>query len=164
MSAPIQVMFVCLGNICRSPLAQGIFEDLARKAGLSQYFCVASSGVGAWHVGEKPDVRMRNTARQNGISLDSQQAQQLVRTDLEHYDHIYAMDRSIERDVLLMDRSGGHQEKVQLFSKFDPDPNTHEVPDPYFEGNFDLVFTIVDRTCRVILDTLVQRYGLSHRV
>lgn len=154
-------MFVCLGNICRSPLAQGVFEDQARKARLAHHFEVESSGVGAWHVGEKPDARMRKTARRNGIDLESQRAQQLEKKDLEQFDHIYAMDRTVERDVLLMDRSRRAQAKVQRFSIHDPDPDTYEVPDPYFEGNFDLVFTIVDRTCRVILDRLTREYELK---
>ena len=150
---PIRVMFVCLGNICRSPLAQGIFEDLVRQARLAHHFEVASSGVGAWHIGEKPDVRMSN-----------QRAQQLEYEDLEYFDHIYAMDRSIERDVLLMDRAGGYNGKVNRFSEYDPDPNTDEVPDPYFDGSFELVFTIIDRTCRKILEMLTRRYNLAPKV
>ncbi len=158
---PIRVMFVCLGNICRSPLAQGIFEELVRQARLTHHFEVASSGVGAWHIAEKPDVRMRRTAKRHGIDLSNQRAQQLEHKDLDYYDHIYAMDRSIERDVLLMDRKGGHKGKVNRFSEFDPDPNSYEVPDPYFDGNFEPVFTIIDRTCRKILEVLTLRYNLA---
>ncbi len=154
-------MFVCLGNICRSPLAQGIFEDLVRREGLEAHFEAESSGIGAWHVGEKPDVRMRRTAKAHDIDLDGQRAQQLSRYDLKRFDHLYAMDRSVERDMLLLDRSGALHQKVSRFSVHDPDPDTHEVPDPYFEGNFELVYTIVDRTCRSILDMLVQQHNLK---
>ncbi len=153
-------MFVCLGNICRSPLAHGVLEELARKADLADRLEVASSGVGAWHIGEKPDIRMRRTAQRYGISLDSQRAQQISSSDLAYYDHIYVMDRGVEREVLLMDPQGGFDDKVHLFSDSDPDLRTFEVPDPYFDGSFELVYTIVDRTCRVIFDSLVNRYNL----
>ena len=153
-------MFVCLGNICRSPLAQGLFEDLAQKAGLSHHFEVTSAGIGAWHIGEKPDPRMQAMASQHGIDISNQRAQQLVSEDLSSYDYVYAMDRSVQRDILLLTRNKTSTAQLFLFSAFDPDPNTYEVPDPYFDGNFVLVYTIVERTCKAILEDLKVRHRL----
>ena len=111
-------------------------------------------------MGEKPDARMRKTAKHHGISLESQRAQQLSDEDFVYYDYIYAMDRSVERDALLMARRKGCEDKVVRFSRYDPDPHTFEVPDPYFSDNFEAVYTIVDRTCRAILEALVRQYRL----
>ena len=154
-------MFVCLGNICRSPLAHGILEDRIRKAGLQDRFEIASSGIGDWHIGEKPDSRMRRTAQRHGLSLDYQRAQQLTRTDLTHYDHLYSMDRRVQRDTERMAPSRELAARVQLFRMHDPEPNLGDVPDPWFENNFDEVYTIVDRTCTALLEHLVRRYGLT---
>jgi len=158
---PIRVMFVCLGNICRSPLAQGIFEHLLRQRGLTDRFEVASSGTGSWHRGDLPDARMRKTAKGHGIDLDYQRAQQITKGDLSHYDHLYAMDRSIERVLLRMSGSSKANGRVQLFSDFDTDPEIEEVPDPYFDGRFEHVYEIVERTCVALLEALIDQYDLE---
>ncbi|MDE2955468.1 MAG: low molecular weight phosphotyrosine protein phosphatase [Bacteroidota bacterium] len=159
-TAPVRVMFVCLGNICRSPLAHGLFEQKVAKAGLGDYFEIASAGTGAWHVGQRPDSRMRGTARCHGLSLDTLRAHQFTPDDLSRHDHIFVMDRTNRADVLRLDRGGRHRSKVELFRTYDPAGHFSDVPDPYYGGRFEEVYRIVDRTCRVILERLVQRYGL----
>lgn len=158
----IRVMFVCLGNICRSPLAHGIFERLVREAGLEDRIEVASSGTGAWHIGEPPDRRMRQTARRYGLDLDHLCAQQFESRDLQTYDHIFVMDKSNLHDVLYLDRKDRFGNKVRLFREFDPDPGDFQVPDPYYGGDqgFENVYAIVERTARTILDRLIEEHDL----
>ena len=166
MSDPIKVMFVCLGNICRSPLAHGVFKHLVDEAGLSERFEIASSGTGAWHVGEPPDRRMRQTARGKGLSLDDLRAQQFGAADLSTYDHIFVMDKSNLRDVLHHDRRDQYGNKVRLFREFDPAPGDFQVPDPYYGGDrgFEEVYEIVERTARTILARMIEEYDLDGAV
>ncbi|MCB0717129.1 MAG: low molecular weight phosphotyrosine protein phosphatase [Bacteroidetes bacterium] len=156
----VKVLFVCLGNICRSPLAEGIFRARVEAAGLP-WLEIDSAGTGAWHVGEKPDSRMRETARSHGISLESIRARKLSEEDLWTYDHIYAMDRSNLEDIRFLDASETFHDRVELFRKYDPNPDSLDVPDPYYGGRdgFETVFRIVDRTCASLLDSLQTRYG-----
>ena len=157
---PVSIMFVCMGNICRSPLAHGIFENLIREADMEHHFEIVSSGTGAWHVGERPDSRMRRTAWEHGISLDHLRAQQFRSTDLGSYDHIYVMDRQNLRAVLRHDKRGRYRSKVELFRAHDPIPDSMELPDPYYNGRFDEVYEIVDRTCRALLRRLMREHRL----
>ena len=151
-----RVMFVCMGNICRSPLAEGIFRHLAREAGVLDNFEIASSGTGGWHVGQSPDRRMNQVAEKNGVSMAGQYAQQFQLSDLDYYDIILAMDRDNLRNIQRLDAGKKHAHKIQLFREFDPEPGDMQVPDPYYGGarGFDNVFSIVDRTARVLLDRL----------
>ena len=157
----IRIMFVCLGNICRSPLAHGVFRGLVAEAGLEDRFEIASSGTGAWHIGEPPDARMRQTARQHGVSLDGLRAQQFIAEDLEAFDHIFVMDKGNLHDVLFLAPDDPHGHKVRLFRELDPDPGDYQVPDPYYHGRFDYVYTLVERTARALLGRLVEEYDLS---
>lgn len=152
----IRVMFVCLGNICRSPLAEGVFRQKVEDAGLSDRIEIASSGTGNWHVGEPPDARMTETADRHGVSLEGQTAQQFAAADLDGYDHVFAMDKSNLHDVLYFDEEERHDGKVRLFREFDPEPGDYQVPDPYQGGRqgFENVYDIVDRTTDVILERL----------
>ena len=160
-SDKIRIMFVCLGNICRSPLAHGVFRGLVAEAGLEGRFEIASSGTGAWHIGEQPHARMRQTARKQGVSLDGLRAQQFIAEDLDTFDHIFVMDKSNLHDVLLLDDDDRYGHKVRLFRELDPDPGDFQVPDPYYEGRFDHVYAIVERTARTLRDHLIEEYGLS---
>ncbi|GIV59060.1 low molecular weight phosphotyrosine protein phosphatase [Rhodocaloribacter litoris] len=162
-SNKIKVLFVCLGNICRSPLAEGVFRHLVRERGLEDRFDIDSAGTGSWHVGEPPDRRMRETARRHGVPLDGQRARQFTARDLEHYDHIFVMDRDNLHDVLFLDREDRYGNKVRLFREFDPEPGDYQVPDPYYGGaqGFENVFAIVERTARTLLDRLVAEYDLD---
>jgi len=157
----IKVMFVCLGNICRSPLAHGLFRNFVAEAGLAEHFEIESSGTGAWHIGQRPHARMQQTAQSHGLSLDGLRAQQFMAEDLDAFDHIFVMDKSNLHDVLLLDDDDRYGHKVRLFRELDPDPGDFQMPDPYYEGRFDHVYTIVERTARALLDRLVEEHDLA---
>ena len=159
----IRIMFVCLGNICRSPLAEGVFRRLVREHGLEEHFEIASSGTGDWHVGEAADERMRRTAERYGVDLQKHRGQQFSAADFGDYDYVFVMDKSNLNDVLHLDRDDAHGHRVRLFREFDPDPGDYQVPDPYFGGakGFDNVYEIVDRTARVLLHGLMEEHGLE---
>jgi len=154
-----KIMFVCTGNICRSPLAQAVFEHHARLRGLEDRFVVESSGLQSFHVGEQADNRMRSVAREHGVRLDHL-ARQVQPRDLRDYDFVLAMDRGHLQELRRM--TGGEPEltdKVRLFGEFDPAAEkATEVPDPYYGGidGFEQVFEIVDRTARNLMEQLVE--------
>ncbi len=162
-SDPIRVLFVCMGNICRSPLAEGHFRALVEEEGLSDRFDIDSAGTGSWHVGEAPDARMRSAARRRGLDIETLRARQVERRDLYDYDHVFVMDKTNLHDTLALDPEGDHGTRVRLFREFDPTPETYQVPDPYTGGRqgFENVYDIVERTCRAILDRLVEVYNLK---
>lgn len=162
MSDPIHVQFVCLGNICRSPLAETVFRDKVEGAGLDDTFVIESSGTGDWHVGDSADRRMRKTARRHGLSLDDHTASQFQPDDLERADHIFVMDKNNLNDVLYYDDTDAHNGKVRLFREFDPEPENYQVPDPYYGGSdgFENVFSIVERTATNLLDQLIEEHNL----
>lgn len=166
MSSPIRVQFVCLGNICRSPLAKVVFREKVNEAGLAEHFEIVSSGTGSWHVGEKADDRMRKTAQRKGLSLEDHRASQFEAVEFERSDHIIVMDKSNLNDVLRLDENNEYSDKVRLFREFDPEPGDYEVPDPYHGGRqgFERVFDIVNRTAEELLDRFVEEYDLAGRV
>jgi protein-tyrosine phosphatase len=153
---PTKVLFVCLGNICRSPLAEGVFRHLVRGAGLDEAFEIDSAGTGDWHVGQPPDSRAKAVARRNGVELTGR-ARQVTSEDLHHFDHVVAMDRD-NLDVLVdMARTRGASARITLLREHDPEANgDRDVPDPYYGGpsGFEEVFRIVSRSCSVLLDHL----------
>lgn len=159
----IRVMFVCLGNICRSPLAEGVFRKLVREHGLESQFEIRSSGTGDWHVGQPADRRMRATARSYSVDLEPHLGAQITFDDLAHYDHVLVMDKSNLNDVLYLDREDQFGHKVRLFREFDPEPDDFQVPDPYYGGDegFRHVYEIVDRTARTFLHRLIEEHNLA---
>ncbi|MEO0559894.1 MAG: low molecular weight protein-tyrosine-phosphatase [Bacteroidota bacterium] len=161
-SRSIRVLFVCLGNICRSPLAEGLFQEKVVAAGLAGYFEIDSAGTGGWHVGAPPDRRMTATAARHGTDLSRLRGRQLERSDLDHYDHVFVMDKSNLHDTLYLDPDGDHGTRVRLFREFDPEPGDYQVPDPYYGGDagFENVYQIANRTTDAILDRLRSAYGL----
>ncbi len=150
-----QVCFVCLGNICRSPLAEGVFQSLVAREGLSQRIQISSAGVGHWHIGEPPDRRMQKTALEKGIRLTGQ-ARQFQPSEFSQHNLILAMDQSnLSALQQICPGESRQREKLRLFRSFDPESNGNlDVPDPYYGGDrgFDLVFDIVRRTCPQILN------------
>jgi protein-tyrosine phosphatase len=157
------VLFVCLGNICRSPVAEGVFRQKVREAGLEEVIEIDSAGTGAWHVGNPPDRRMMATARSKGVDLSAQRARQFVDTDLADFDHILAMDKSNLHDILYLDTGNDFGSRVMLFRQWDPEPGDYEVPDPYYGGDegFEDVYRIVDRTAEALLKGLAAHYELE---
>lgn len=166
MSDPIRIQFVCLGNICRSPLAKAVFREKVKEAGLEDHFDIVSSGTSHYHVGEQADNRMRKTAERNGLSLEDHRASQFEAEDLERFDHIFVMDKSNLNDVLHLDEDDEYGGKVRLFREFDPEPGDYQVPDPYHGGRqgFDNVYDIVERTSDMLLHRLVDEYDLAEEV
>jgi len=143
-----KVLMVCLGNICRSPLAEGILRS---KINPERVF-VDSAGTGAWHSGELPDKRSIAIARKNGIDLTDQRARLFLVEDFDRFDHIYVMDQSNYKNVCRLAPNEEAMGKVQLIlNESHPDQN-REVPDPYYGGDsgFDHVFQMLDEACNII--------------
>jgi protein-tyrosine phosphatase len=159
---PIRVMFFCLGNICRSPLAEGLFRHKLEERGLQDRFHVESSGTSAYHVGEPPDPGSQEVAMKRlGLDISSQRSQQLSSEHHAQFDYLIAMDRSNKRHALRME--GASEERILLLRNFEPEPRSRgtDVPDPYGSGisQFDRVFDIVDRCTDRLLDELLERQG-----
>ena len=158
----VRVCFVCLGNICRSPLAHGVFEDLVARQGLAEKILTDSAGTGAWHVGEPADSRMSATAMKKGIILKSR-ARQFMPGDFKRFDLVLAMDLVNLDGLKALCSTAEAGEKLKLFRSFDPDQGSgQDVPDPYYGGNtgFDTVFHIVNRTCPNILEYVKKQFSL----
>lgn len=150
------VCFVCMGNICRSPLAEGVFKHLASEAGAGKNYHVESFGIGAWHVGEEPDPRSQDVALAHGLRLTSR-AQQFRPKDFARFDHILALDEEIAADLHRLAGSAADRAKIQLLRAYDPlAEGDLNVPDPYY-GNregFEVVYQMIYRACRKLLREL----------
>jgi len=154
MSETVEISFVCLGNICRSPLAQGLFQDLVKREKLDHKIIISSAGTSAWHVGDLPDQRMRQTAQSKGIQLRNR-ARQFQRKDFSRFDLVLAMDESNLSNLEEIAPRNLHEGKLMLFRSFDPESNDDlNVPDPYYGGakGFETVYQMVERTCPPLLD------------
>lgn len=151
------ILFVCLGNICRSPLAEGVSKHRVRERGLDGRVRVDSAGTGGWHVGDPPDPRSAEVARRNGIALEGR-ARQVQDRDFHDFDLLVAMDRSNLRKLEHMKARVGGTAGLHLLRDFDPDPGDREVPDPYYggPGGFDDVYEMVDRSVEGLLDHLEE--------
>jgi len=151
------ILFVCLGNICRSPLAEGVFRHRVEEAGLEGQFRIVSAGTGGWHVGDPPDPRSCAVAEARGVSLEGQTGRQIAPSDFDDFDLIVAMDRSNLSDLRRMAGADRHARLV-LLREYDREPGDGEVPDPYYggPGGFDRVFEMVDRCCEQLLETLLN--------
>lgn len=149
-----KICFVCLGNICRSPTAEGIFQHLINERDLENYFEVDSAGTSAYHIGESANSKSQRTAQKYGITLHSK-ARQFDASDLNYYDLILAMDNENLKNVRQM-ANEYHEDKIGRMRDFDPNPGDGEVPDPYHGGpeGFENVFKIVKRSCENLLDEL----------
>ena len=147
-----RVLFVCLGNICRSPLAEGVFRHLVAEEGLEDEIEIDSAGTGGWHVGEPPDPRSLEVAARNGVSLEGQSARRVAPEDFAAYDWIVAMDADNESDLQGLQPPGSRARVVRL-RDFDPE-GPGDVPDPYYGGpqGFDLVYAMVERSARALLE------------
>ncbi|HCU81439.1 MAG TPA: protein tyrosine phosphatase [Chloroflexi bacterium] len=153
------ILFICLGNICRSPLAEGIFQHKLRECGLQDQYIVDSAGTGDWHVGDLADPRMRATALRYGIDLKSR-ARQVNEIDFKTFDLLLAMDRNNYNHLLDMAKGEIERERVHMMRAFDPDSNDDfDVPDPYFGGDqgFEYVYHMLNRSCERLLNMLENK-------
>jgi len=140
----IKVLFVCMGNICRSPTAEGVFVQLLKNKGTTDRFQVDSAGTHAYHIGKQPDSRSQQTAKQRGIDLSFIRARQFNEADFDTFDYILAMDQD-NLTILKNACPAEHQHKVKLFLEFAPHLGETNVPDPYYGGQdgFSHVFDLV---------------------
>ena len=152
----VRVLMVCLGNICRSPLAEGILRSKVDQ----KRVLIDSAGTGGWHVGHLPDVRSVETARSYGLDITGQRCRKFSYQDFSDFDLIYVMDRSNLSDVLDLAQGSEDREKVKLIlDELFPD-EMREVPDPYYggAGGFDKVYRLLDEACEVIANRLFNEF------
>ncbi len=153
------VLFVCLGNICRSPTAHALFEHLVRREGLQDQIQIDSAGTAGWHAGKGPDARAQAFATKRGYDMAHLRARQVAPEDFAGYDLILAMDKDNLAN-LLADCPSEHHHKVRLFLEFAEGVSHREVPDPYYGGDegFELVLDLVERACVGLLQHLRGQY------
>lgn len=149
------ILFVCLGNICRSPAAEAYFRHHVQERGLDHAFCIDSAGTGGWHAGEPADARMRSAAQKRGVEISSH-ARQIASSDADA-DLIVVMDKANHKDVT--DLPWVEPSRVRCLLEFHPETSRTEVPDPYYDGTkaFDLVLDLVDTATYALLDYLQER-------
>ena len=150
-----RLLFVCLGNIIRSPLAENLFRFQAEQASVHGKYSVDSAGTAAYHVGESPDSRMQRTAELHGVH-DGGTARQVQDSDFDEFDWIVAMDKQNRRDLLQIAGTPEKQAKVRLMREFDPEQDDPDVPDPYYGGaeGFENTYQIVERSVHGLLEAL----------
>ncbi len=156
MSNSKRICFVCMGNICRSPLAEAVFRKLAQEAGLDGRYKVDSAGTIDYHIGEAPDSRMQRVAQGHGVQMEHR-ARQFTRRDFDLYDLIVALDPNNRQDLLRLAQTDIQREKIRMLREFDPEGGPRAgVPDPYYGGldGFEEVYQIVNRACQGLLDHL----------
>lgn len=143
---------VCLGNICRSPLAEGILRSKVEESNV----VVDSAGTGGWHAGELPDSRSVAVARKNGLDITDQRARKFRKEDLDLFDRIYVMDNSNYRDVIQMADNQDHRQKVELILNLVFPGENVDVPDPYYGGDrgFDQVYSMLEEACDIIASSI----------
>ncbi len=147
----IKIMFVCLGNICRSPTAEGVFRGLAAQSELDVF--IDSSGTSGWHNGDLPDTRAMAEANARGYDLSAQRSSQLKPQDFHEFDLILCMDNSNITKTEAIRPKGGNA-KVKLFLDYAPNQSLREVPDPYYEHNFEAVFDLIEDASRGLIAEL----------
>lgn len=158
MQEKIRVLFVCMGNICRSPTAEGVFRKLVSDEGMGNVIEIDSAGTHAYHVGHEPDRRAQLAAQQRGIDLSELRARQVMLIDFESFDYILAMDAS-NYEILLAQSPAHAKSKINLFMSFAPSRKEQEVPDPYYGGQrgFEIVFDMIEDASNGLLDDIRKR-------
>lgn len=156
MADKVRVLFVCLGNICRSPTAEAVMRAKVREEGLEDRFEIASSGLGTWNLGEPPHPKSRAILDAKGIPYDGMRAKVLRTQQMNQFDYIVAMDRE---NLAELRRRGVDMRKVYLLTDFIPGKEGEEVPDPYYYGNFEGVFDLIEQGVHGLLRTIKEQYG-----
>jgi protein-tyrosine phosphatase len=160
----VRVLFVCTGNICRSPTAEGVFRHQVREAGLQALVHIESAGTHDYHVGECPDDRAIRAAMRRGYDLSAQRARHLRDADFEAFDHLLAMDRG-HLAILLRRSPAQHRGKIRLFMDHAPQFSDREVPDPYYgsAADFEHVLDMVEAASRGLLEHIRPRLAVAAR-
>lgn len=154
---PVRILMVCLGNICRSPLAEGLLMSKLPK----NNFIVESAGTGSWHIGKQPDERSIAVAKKNGVDISHQRGKQFTSIDFDAYDYIYVMDNTNYNDVIDLAKTDQQKSKVKLIlEELFPGENV-DVPDPYYgsQFGFDSVYKMLEETCDIIAKKLIAKHA-----
>lgn len=156
----IKVLFVCMGNICRSPTAEGVFRHVVRQAGLADKIDTDSAGTHAYHIGEPPDSRAQQTARSRGIELSDLRGRKVDGNDFSRFDYVLAMDHNNHTDLRQV--AGGNADNLHMFLQFAENFDEQEVPDPYYGGEqgFEHVFDLVEDASAGLLAHIRKQHGL----
>jgi len=159
-----KVLFVCTGNICRSPTAEGVFLHMVRRAGMEKIVQVDSAGTHGYHIGDRPDPRSQAAAARRAYDLSKLRARRLLADDYERFDYLLAMDRG-HLSIMLRNSPPAHREKIRLFMDFAPQQTHREVPDPYYGDNdgFELVLDLVEAASRGLLQAIRSTLGPAPR-
>lgn len=154
----IGVLFVCTGNICRSPTAEAVFRHLVKQKGMDHLFVIDSAGTHGYHIGDQADPRTIETAARHGVDMADLRARKAVANDFEHFDYIYAMDQGHYRALAPWAKGAGQRAALSMFLM-----DNQDVPDPYYGtgADFQRVFDMVHARSQDILDGIVNKYGLS---
>ncbi len=157
MSQPIRVLFVCLGNICRSPLAEVVVKAEAEEKGLSEVFHFESAGTGNWHVGGSADPRSASKALDKGLSLEHHRAQQITQRNIEDWDIFVAMDSDNQRNLIAL---GAKPEQVLMMRAYEDLDLAPDVPDPYYGGahGFEDAYQMLKNNAQGLLDDLMENH------
>ena len=155
-----KILFVCMGNICRSPTAEGAFRSIVDNKNLSQNFDIDSAGTHAYHIGNSPDKRALQAAIDNGVDLSKQRARQVHESDFYYYDYIIAMD-SDNLEILKSMCPKESNSKIELMLDYSVEYPGGSVPDPYYEGNFDQVFKMVYSACLAFFKSIEKKTNIN---
>ena len=155
----VSVLFICMGNICRSPTAEGVFRHLVQQEGHDNWITTDSAGTHAYHIGEQPDRRAQQTARSRGIDLSDLRGRKAIKSDFEVFDYVLAMDDD-NYQILESMCPSGFEDKLSLFLDFSKDYSETQVPDPYYGGDqgFEHVFDLVESASLGLLEDIKNRF------